>query len=114
MEVESNIVDDQGTDQGDAQEMLKAFRDNGFDGDDERTGLVLGRPPTEIRDMVAGDVDIDDDLVMKIRGMQKNGACRSADRREANNGGTRSTQPHRSRMFRFANRTATRFLNVTL
>jgi hypothetical protein len=71
MEVESNIVDDQGTDQADAQEMLKAFRDNGFDGDDEKTGLVLGRPSSEIRDMVAGDVDIDDDLVMKMRGIAK-------------------------------------------
>jgi hypothetical protein len=71
MEVESNIVDDQGTDQSDAREMLKAFRDNGFDGDDERTGLVLGRPPGEIREMVAGDIDIDDDLVMKMRGIAK-------------------------------------------
>jgi hypothetical protein len=71
MEVESNIIDDQGTDQADAQKMLNAFRDNGFDGDDERTALVLGRPPGEISDMVAGDVDIDDDLIMKMRGIAK-------------------------------------------
>jgi hypothetical protein len=71
MDVESNIVDDQGTSPADAQEMLKAFCRNGFDGDDEKAGLVLGRPASEIRDMVAGDVDIDDDLVTKMRGIAK-------------------------------------------
>jgi len=71
MDVESNIVDDQGTSQADAQEMLKAFCRNGFDGDEEKTGLVLGRPASEIRDMIAGDVDIDDDLVTKMRGIAK-------------------------------------------
>ncbi|HSU25830.1 MAG TPA: hypothetical protein VLI65_07610 [Pyrinomonadaceae bacterium] len=71
MDVESNIVDDQETSQADAQEMLKAFCRNGFEGDEEKAGLVLGRPASEIRDMVAGDVDIDDDLVMKMRGIAK-------------------------------------------
>jgi hypothetical protein len=71
MEVGSNIVDDRGTDQADAQEMLKAFCEKGFNGDDERAGVVLGRPASEIRDMIAGDVEIDDDLIMKMRGIAK-------------------------------------------
>jgi len=69
MEVESKIVDDRGTDQSQAQEILRSFCENGFKGDDEKAGLVLGRPPEEIRDMIDGDVDVDDDLVMKVRGI---------------------------------------------
>jgi hypothetical protein len=69
MEVESNIVDDNGTDQSAAKEMLRAFCDNGFEGDDGRAAMVLGRPASEIRDMVNGDLDIDDDLTMKMRGI---------------------------------------------
>jgi hypothetical protein len=69
MEIESNIVDDRGTDQSEAQDMLRAFRDNGFEGDDGRTGLVLGRPSGEIHQMVGGDLEIDDDLVEKVRGI---------------------------------------------
>lgn len=69
MEVESNIVDDRGTDQGEAQQMLQAFVENGFEGDEERTGLVLGRPGNEIREMINGDIPIDDDMAMKVRGI---------------------------------------------
>ena len=71
MEVESNIVDDRGTDQAQAQEILRSFCENGFEGDEDRAGLVLGRPPEEIRDMIDGDLDVDDDLVMKMRGIAK-------------------------------------------
>ena len=69
MEVESNIVDDRGTDQGEAQQMLQAFVENGFEGDEERTGLVLGRPGNEIREMINGDIPIDADMAMKVRGI---------------------------------------------
>ena len=69
MEVESNIVDDRGTDQGESQQMLQAFVENGFEGDEERTGLVLGRPGNEIRDMINGDIPIDDDMAMRVRGI---------------------------------------------
>lgn len=66
MEVESKIVENKDTDE---QEMLRSFCENGFDGDDEKTGLVLGRPASEIRDMIDGGVDIDHDLAMKVRGI---------------------------------------------
>ena len=69
MEVESNIVDDQDTDQGSVQQMLQSFIDKGFDGDEARAALVLGRSVSEIRDMINGDIAIDDDMAMKVRGI---------------------------------------------
>ena len=71
MEVESNIVGDQESNQAEARDILKAFNDNGFDGDVEETGTVLGRPSREIRDMLNGDLDVDDDLAMKMRAIAK-------------------------------------------
>jgi hypothetical protein len=69
MDIDQNVVDDSGTGQGDAQDMLRAFCENGFDGDDQQAGLVLGRPASEIREMIDGDLEIDDDLAMKARGI---------------------------------------------
>lgn len=69
MDISENSVDDAGTGQSDAKEILRSFRDNGFDGDSEKTGLVLGRPAGEIDEMIDGDTDVDDDLAMKIRGV---------------------------------------------
>jgi len=69
MDIDQNVVDDSGTGQDDAQDMLRAFCENGFDGDDQQAGLVLGRPASEIREMIDGDLEIDDDLAMKARGI---------------------------------------------
>lgn len=69
MDIGENIVDDAGTGQSDARDMLRSFRDNGFDGDSDKTGLVLGRPAGEIDEMIDGDTDVDDDLAMKIKGI---------------------------------------------
>jgi hypothetical protein len=69
MEVKNNIVDDAGTDQGEARELLRAFCDKGFDGDVERAALALGRPASDLNQMMDGDDEIDDDLVMKLRGI---------------------------------------------
>lgn len=66
---DGNFVDDAGTDQQGARDILRAFCDNGFDGDAEQAGLVLGRPASELREMLGGDTDVDDDLVMKARGI---------------------------------------------
>jgi len=69
MEVENNIVDDAGTDQEDARELLRAFCDKGFDGDVERAAVALGRPAPALVEMMDGRDEIDDDLVMKLRGI---------------------------------------------
>lgn len=71
MEVESKIVDDAGTDQDDARELLRAFCEKGFDGDVGRAAVALGRPASALRELMDGQSEIDEDLVMKIRGMSK-------------------------------------------
>jgi hypothetical protein len=49
--------------------MLKAFCENGFDGSIEAAALALGRDDDEIQDMLQGDEHVDEDLVMKLRGI---------------------------------------------
>jgi hypothetical protein len=71
MEIENNIVNDAGTDQDDARELLRAFCDKGFDGDVERAAVALGRPASALRELMDGQSEIDEDLVMKLRGMSK-------------------------------------------
>ena len=65
-------VDDKGTDQDEAQNMLKALRDQGFDGEDEKLAVALGRTTEQVRNMISGTETIDDDVVMKARGIALN------------------------------------------
>ena len=53
----------------DETEMLQSFIDNGFDGSLEQAGLVLGRPEEELQRMLDGVEPVDEDLVMKVRGI---------------------------------------------
>jgi len=62
-------VDDKGTDQDEAQNMLKTLRDQGFDGSDENLAIALGRTIEQVRAMISGAEIIDDDVVMKVRGI---------------------------------------------
>jgi len=62
-------VDDKGTDQEDAQHMIEALRDEGFDGDNEQVAKALGRTIEQVEDMIDGTETIDDDVVMKARGI---------------------------------------------
>lgn len=68
MNKSENIVDDQGTTQEEARSLLENFCLNGFD-DIEEAALVLGRPADELTDVINGDEIIDDDLIMKVRGI---------------------------------------------
>jgi len=65
-------VDDKGTDQDQAQNMLKTLRDQGFDGSDEKFAVALGRTIEQVKAMVGGTKIIDDDIVMKARGIALN------------------------------------------
>ena len=65
-------VDDQGTDQNEAQNMLKTLRDQGFDGSDEKFAVALGRTIEQVKAMIGGTEIIDDDVVMKARGIALN------------------------------------------
>jgi hypothetical protein len=65
-------VDDKGTDQDEAQNMLKTVRDQGFDGSDEKFAVALGRTIEQVKAMIGGTEIIDDDVVMKARGIALN------------------------------------------
>ena len=65
-------VDDKGTDQETAQHMLAALRDQGFDSDNEKLAKALGRTIEQVDGMIRGAETIDDDVVMKARGIALN------------------------------------------
>lgn len=65
-------VDDKGTDQEDAQHMIEALRDEGFNGDNEQVAKALGRTIEQVAGMIDGTETIDDDVVMKARGIALN------------------------------------------
>ena len=66
---ETNQVDDQGTSEAEGRELLKKLRDAGFEGSDEKLGLALGRPAEEVAGLIVGTAPVDDDVVMKARGI---------------------------------------------
>jgi plasmid maintenance system antidote protein VapI len=65
-------VDDRGTDQEEAQNILIALRDKGFDGDNEKLAVALGRTEKQVQAIISGTETIDDDIVMKARGIALN------------------------------------------
>lgn len=65
-------VDDKGTDQEEAKRMLTALRDRGFEGDNEKLALALGRSTEQVKALIDGTETIDDDVVMKARGIALN------------------------------------------
>ena len=69
MNESKNIVDDNGTTQDEARELLANFCRHGFKDNLDEAALVLGRPREELEDFFNGDEVIDDDLVMKLRGI---------------------------------------------
>ena len=62
-------VDDKGTDQEQAQHMIEALRDQGFIGDNEQVAKALGRTIEQVQGMIDGSETIDDDVIMKARGI---------------------------------------------
>ena len=64
-------VDDRGSNQFDALRIIRNLRDRAFDSSDEKLALALGRPMEEVSTVTHGAAVIDDDLVMKARGIAK-------------------------------------------
>ena len=65
-------VDDRGTSETGGREILRRLRDEGFEADDEKLAVALGRPVEVVQDwMTGGDEPVDDDIVMKARGIAK-------------------------------------------
>jgi hypothetical protein len=71
MSKEENTIDDLGTTQEEAQTLLQNLNEKGFDDEIELLAIALGRPTEEIIDFMNGDEIIDEDLVMKIRGIAR-------------------------------------------
>ena len=67
-----NVVDDRGTDQHRASQILVKLRDRAFEASDERLALALGRPTEEVAAWQTGLELIDDDVIMKARGIAMN------------------------------------------
>jgi hypothetical protein len=66
-EEHEHLIDDQGTDQAAASEILKHIRDNAFESSDEKLALALGRPREEIAEWTSGNGLIDGDVILKAR-----------------------------------------------
>ncbi|MFL6211831.1 MAG: hypothetical protein ACJ74W_23500 [Pyrinomonadaceae bacterium] len=62
-------LDAQGMTADEGRALLRSLRDNGFDGDDARLAQALGRPVEEVQAWLTGGTPVDDDLIMKARGI---------------------------------------------
>lgn len=67
----TNQVDDRGTSEGEGRALLKHLRDAGFEGSDEKLAIALGRPLEEVEGWMSAAGPVDDDVVMKARGIAK-------------------------------------------
>jgi hypothetical protein len=66
-----NAVDDQGTSEAEGRDLLKRLRDAGFEGSDDKLAVALGRPIEEVQGWMGGTEPVDDDVIMKARGIAK-------------------------------------------
>jgi len=64
-----NPVDDRGTDAAGGLALLRRLRDGGFDSDNEKFAVALGRPVEEVEAWLEGTEPPDDDVIMKARGI---------------------------------------------
>lgn len=65
----NNPLDSQGMTEEQGRAILRRLRDEGFDADDEKLAVALGRPVEEVQAWTTGDAPVDDDLIMKARGI---------------------------------------------
>ena len=70
-QISNQPVDDRGTNETEGRAILKKLRDNGFEGSDERLAVALGRPVSEVEGWTGGVEPVDDDVIMKARGIAK-------------------------------------------
>jgi hypothetical protein len=66
---QGQALDDRGTNQTEGRAMLKKLRDEGFDASDEKLAIALGRPVEEVEAWTNGAEPVDDDVIMKARGI---------------------------------------------
>jgi hypothetical protein len=64
-------IDDRGNDQNHGREMLRNLIDHGFKGNLEGAAVALGWPQEKLQQHLSGEATVDDDLVMKMRGIAR-------------------------------------------
>jgi hypothetical protein len=69
--ISTSKVDDRGTNETEGRALIKRLRDAGFNGSDEQLALALGRPVEEVQGWTGGAEPVDDDVIMKARGIAK-------------------------------------------
>jgi len=69
MDIGAETAQDENTNTGDPQTGLQQLLDKGFGGDTFMLSLALGREEDQIKSMLSGETDIDEDLEMKIKGI---------------------------------------------
>ena len=62
-------IDDRGTDQTQALQILTKIRDGAFDSNNEKLALALGRPTEEIEEWFDGVGTVDEDAMQKARAL---------------------------------------------
>lgn len=65
----NNPLDSQGLTEGEGRDILRRLRDEGFEADDQKLAIALGRPVEEVQAWTSGGAPVDDDLIMKARGI---------------------------------------------
>ena len=68
---QQNALDDRGLDTEGGLALLRRLRDNGFEGDNEKFAVALGRPVGEVAAWMEGAEPPDDDIIMKARGIAR-------------------------------------------
>ena len=63
----AGALDDRGTDAAAGLALLRRLRDEGFEADDEKLAVALGRPAEEVRAWMRGTERPDDDIIIKAR-----------------------------------------------
>ena len=66
-----DALDDRGTGTEQGLEILRRLRDGGFEGDNEKLSVALGRPLEVVGAWMDGTEPPDDDIIMKARGIAK-------------------------------------------
>ena len=68
---QQNALDDRGLDVQGGLALLKRLRDAGFESDNEKFAVALGRPVEEVAAWMDGAEPPDDDIIMKARGIAR-------------------------------------------
>ena len=66
---DGTALDDSGTTNETAVQIIRALKDNAFEGSDEKLAIALGRPANEIRSWLDGSLLVDSDGLIKARGL---------------------------------------------